>query len=91
MVVLSCLLSCIENFFSAVALRGVCVLSAEVLGHLPGRELSLTDVAKVPRQVDRLPLHQARKQGHVASLPPPSWQCQAQPVKLVTKLLSAIL
>ena len=61
LMVLLCLLGGIQNFLSAVALRGVSVLPAEVLRHLPGRELGLTDVAKVPRQVDGLPLHQARQ------------------------------
>ena len=67
------------------------MLPAEVLGHLPGGELGLTDVAKVPRQVDRLPLHQAGQQGHIAGLSSPGWQSQPQSVELVSKLLSAIL
>ena len=76
------------DFFSSVSIS---LLPAEVLGHLPGGELGLTDVAKVPRQVDRLPLHQAGQQGHIAGLSSPGWQSQPQSVELVSKLLSAIL
>ena len=67
------------------------VLPAEVLGHLPGGELSLADVAEVPGQVDGLPLHQGSQQGHVTRLSPPGRKAQTQPVKLVPKLLSTIL
>ena len=63
----------------------------EVLGDLPGGELGLADVAEVPRQVDRLPLHQARQQGHVGRLPPPRGKLHPDTLQLVTQHLATVL
>ena len=72
-------------------LGGILVGPGQVLGHLPGRELGLAHVAKVPGQVDGLPLHQRGQQGHVACLPAAGRQAEAKPVKLVPQLLAAVL
>ena len=66
----------VEDLLPPVTVRGVGVLPAEVLRHLPGGELSLADVAEVPGQVDGLPLHQGSQQGHVTRLPPPGRKAQ---------------
>ena len=43
-----------NEFFSPVLVSGVRVLTAEVFGYLPRRELGLADISKVPRKVNRL-------------------------------------
>lgn len=50
-------LFCIQQqLLPPVGILRLGVLSQQILGHLAGRELSLTDVAKVTGQVDRLAL-----------------------------------
>ena len=83
---------CSKQFLPAVDMvrvRGI--LPGEELGHRPGRELRLTGVAEVPRQVDRLALHQGGEQRHVAGFPAAGRQGETQPVQLVPQLLPAVL
>ena len=67
------------------------VLPGEVLRHGPRGELGLTDVAKVPGEMNSLALHQRGQEGHVTSLSPPGRQREAETVQLVSELLTSVL
>ena len=56
-----------------------------------GRELCLTDVAKVSGQVNCFTLYEAGQQGHIAGLPSTRGQGQAQSIQLLPEVLAAIL
>ena len=67
------------------------VLPGEILRHGPRGELGLTDISKVPGQVNSLALHKRGQQSDITSLPPPGRQCEAQTIQLVSELLASIL
>ena len=63
-----------QHLLPPVHIAGVHHLSAEELRHLLGGELGLTDVAKVPSQVNSLALHQRGQEGDITRLPSPGRQ-----------------
>jgi hypothetical protein len=85
------LLGSVEELLPAVHVRWLGVLPAEVLCHLPGRELCLADIAKVSGQVDRLTLYEAGQQGHIRCLPSARWQGEADAVKFAAQHLASVL